>query len=121
MPTISERNKARVQLFVDAVWNQGRLELIDDLVAADFMEHLSCLDPAVLGQDGVRRLVASRRRVHPELYVKIDDDIAEHDLVAVRWRATGTDCSGISVVRLLAGRLVDSYTTVWPTAAGVAA
>ena len=94
MPTISERNKARVQFFVEAVWNEGRLELIDDLVAADYMEHLSCLNMAVLGPDGVRTLVSSRRSVHPDLYVKIDDDIAEHDLVAVRWRATGApDCS----------------------------
>ena len=122
MPTISERNKARVQFFVEAVWNEGRLELIDDLVAADYMEHLSCLNMAVLGPDGVRTLVSSRRSVHPDLYVKIDDDIAEHDLVAVRWRATGAaDCSGISVVRLIAGKLVDSYTTVWPTESGVAA
>jgi predicted SnoaL-like aldol condensation-catalyzing enzyme len=131
MPTISDRNKARVQFFVEAVWNEGRLELIDDLVAADYMEHLSCPNMAVLGPDGVRRLVSSHRSVHPDLYVKIDDDIAEHDLVAVRWRATGDgqghatpepapDCSGISVVRLLAGKLVDSYTTVRPTASGVA-
>jgi SnoaL-like polyketide cyclase len=121
MPTISERNKERVQFFVDAVWNEGRLELIDDLVATDYMEHLSCLNTAVLGPDGVRKLVSSRRSIQPDLYIKIDDEIAEHDLVAVRWRAT--ECSGISVVRLLAGKLVDSYTTVWPTptASGVAA
>ena len=122
MPTISDRNKARVQFFVEAVWNEGRLELIDDLVAADYMEHLSCLNVAVLGPDGVRTLVSSRRSVHPDLYIKIDDQIAEDDRVATRWRATSTDrtrCyAGISIVRLLAGKQVDShteYTSLAPT------
>jgi predicted ester cyclase len=58
--------------------------------------------------------VSSGRRAHPDLYIKIDDQIAEDDRVATRWRATSTDrtqCyAGISIVRLLAGKQVDSHT-----------
>jgi predicted SnoaL-like aldol condensation-catalyzing enzyme len=121
--SVSELNKLRVRLFVEAVWNEGRLELIDELVAADYLGHLPCADQGVVGPEGVRRLVSSRRRAHPSLYIKIEDQIAEDDRVVTRWQATTTApgapnapagcipcCAGISIVRLLAGKQVASRT-----------
>jgi len=69
--------------------------------------------------------VHSRRRAHPGLHIKIEEQIAEHDLVVTRWLATAhapqprrigvtiertRSCAGISIVRLLAGKQVDSHT-----------
>jgi len=124
MTSVSELNKRKVQLFVEAVWNQGRLELIDELVAADYLGHVSFLHAAVVGPEGVRRLVSSRRHAYPDLHIKLEEQLAEDDLVATRWRATAstpetraaTRClrcwPGISVIRLLAGKQVDTYTAV---------
>jgi predicted SnoaL-like aldol condensation-catalyzing enzyme len=118
----SELNKRKVRLFVEAVWNEGRLELIDDLVADNYFGRVPGIETGVHGPEGVHRLVSSGRRAHPDLYIKIDDQIAEDDRVATRWRATSTDrtrCyAGISIVRLLAGKQVDShteYTSLAPT------
>jgi hypothetical protein len=106
-----ELNKRKVRLFVEAVWNEGRLELIDELVAADYIGRFPAIDGAVHGPEGVRRLVSRGRRAYPDLYVKIEDQIAEEDRVAMRWRATATECyAGISIIRLLAGKQVDSHT-----------
>lgn len=125
MERASEINKRKVRLFVEAVWNEGRLELIDELVAADYLGRVPRIDRGVHGPDGVRRLVVCGHRAHPDLYVKIDDQIAEEDRVAVRWRATTaptgrTPCYvGISIIRLLAGKQVEShteYTDVSPSA-----
>jgi SnoaL-like polyketide cyclase len=130
----SELNKQKVQLFVEAVWNEGRLELIDELVAANYLGRVPRIERGVQGPEGVRRLVACGRRAHPDLYIKIDDQIAEDDRVAMRWRATtiayggratagasGRTPSyvGISIIRLLAGKQVEShteYTDVSPSA-----
>ena len=113
MDRVSELNKRKVRLFVELVWNEGRLELIDELIAADYVGRVPCLEIAVLGPPGVRRLVSGRRRAHPDIHVKIEDQIAEDDRVATRWHATdggGTPCYvGISIVRLLAGKQVDSH------------
>jgi predicted ester cyclase len=119
----SELNKRKVRLFVEAVWNEGRLELIDELVADDYVGHVPHIEGGVHGPDGVRRLVSCGRRAQPDLYVKIEDQIAEDDRVATRWRATGCmPCyGGISIIRLLAGKQVDShteYTTPRPPARG---
>jgi predicted ester cyclase len=120
MDGVSERNKRKVRLFVDAVWNEGRLELIDELIADDYVGRVPCLERGVLGPQGVRRLVSGRRRAHPDLHVKIEDQIAEDDRVVTRWavtaggsgaRAGRAPCyAGISIVRLLAGKQVDSHT-----------
>lgn len=131
MPTVTERNKRKVRLFIESVWNEGRLELIDDLVAADYVGRLSCLSAPVLGRDGVRSLVSSYRDAEPNLYVKIDEQVAENDLVVVRWRAIAgahADTSvmptrhgwGISVIRLLSGAQVDSHTASRNEADGAA-
>ncbi len=123
MTGVTERNKHKVQLFIQAVWNEGQLELIDELVAADHLGHLWCLPEPVVGTQGVRRFVSSHRRAYPDLYIKVEDQIAEYDLVAIRWRATATRSTtghlrcwaGISVIRLLAGKQVDAHTALTPS------
>lgn len=113
--SVSELNKRQVRRFVEDIWNEGRLEQIGDFVAADYLGRFSWSPERVFGRDGLHRLVATRRQAHPGLYVKVDAQIAEDDLVVTRWRAVdeaGGGCSGISVIRLLAGKLVDSQTAV---------
>ena len=132
--SVSELNKLKVRLFFEAVINEGRLELIDELVAADYLGHVPCAAAAVSGPEGVRQLVTSHRRDHPSLHIKIEDQIAEDDLVVTRWQATTTApgaqpanacagritcCAGISVVRLLAGKQVDSRTEYTRLPSGV--
>jgi predicted SnoaL-like aldol condensation-catalyzing enzyme len=120
--SVTERNKQKVRLFVEAVLNEGRLELIEQLVAADFVGHLTGVSSPVIGAAEVQRLVSSTRCIYPDLYVKIEEQIAEDDQVVVRWRATvlsvgtdstsgrGADYAGMSIVRFLAGKQVDSRT-----------
>src|SRR5215472_14960589 len=125
MKNVSEFNKLRVQLFIEAVLNEGRLDLIDELIAADFVGHIPCAEPEVAGPAGVRQLVSSHRHAHPGLRIKIEDQIAEEDRVVTRWHATvpareaqaslppagRTACyAGISITRLLAGKQVDCHT-----------
>ena len=120
---MTERNKQKVRLFVEAVLNEGRLELIEELVAADFVGRVTGVSSPVFGPAEVRRLVSSARSSYTGIYVKIDDQIAEEDRVVVRWRATampfvttpntavarGASCAGVSIVRFLAGKQVDAH------------
>ena len=121
MRTVSELNKEKIQLFVEAVLNEGHLDLIDELVATDYIGHIACARRDVIGPDGVRWLVSSYRRSHHDMYVKVEDQIAEDDRVVTRWlaiRARTECCRGISIIRLLAGKQVDSLTECTDFAAG---
>ncbi len=122
MNSVTELNKNKVRLFVEAVWNQGQLELIDELVAADYIGRIPGVPTGIVGRPGVRELVSSRRRAYPSLHIKIEDEIGEEDRVVTRWQATtiargaGSStrrircCEGISITRLLAGKQVDTHT-----------
>lgn len=125
----SELNKHQVRLFVDAVLNEGRLELLDELVGDDYVGHIPCAQASVVGRDELRRLLRAHRLAHPDLYIKVEEEVAEDDLVVIRWRATVASpgngrrpndppvSEGISVVRLLAGRQVDGHTALGPSGA----
>jgi steroid delta-isomerase-like uncharacterized protein len=105
--------KAAIRRFIDGVWNAGRLELVDELVAADYVGHHGQPSEQTLGRDGLRRRVSALREAFPDLEVRIVDELAEDDRVVARWTASGTpfgDVSGVSVFRLLAGRQVESWT-----------
>jgi hypothetical protein len=123
--TVSELNKQRVRQFFEEVLSEGRLELIDELVANDFLGRIGGVLAALNGQDAVRRFVSRQRVSCPDLYIKIEEQFAEGDRVVTRWRATARAphllvppatgglspcCAGITIVRLLAGKQVDAHT-----------
>src|SRR5206468_6765402 len=123
--SVSELNKRKVLQFFEEVLNEGRLELIDELVAKDFIGRLACLAATLNGPDGVYRFVSRRRVACPDLYVKVEDQVAEDDRVVTRWRATiqtphapvprtsigpSPRCGGITIIRLLAGKPVAAHT-----------
>lgn len=117
MDGVCDLNKQKIRLFVAAVLNEGRLELIDELLAADYVGHFPGM--AVIGRDAMRTLVSSRRQAYPGSFVEVEDQVAEEDRVVTRWlldvpmgsrTGSGRSLSGISIVRLLAGKQVDSYT-----------
>jgi predicted ester cyclase len=66
----------------------GRLEVLDELCAANFVDH----DPILGDQDleAAKRTIASYREAFPDLSFTIDDIMACGDKVVTRWTAQGT-------------------------------
>jgi steroid delta-isomerase-like uncharacterized protein len=83
----SEANKALIRAHYEATTNAYKPAMIDQQVAADFVDHG---DPAIQGPEGVKAHIKALRAAFPDLRVTIDDIAAEGDLVAVRgtWRGT---------------------------------
>ena len=120
---MSEQNKAAVRRWFDEVWNQGRGDAIDELISERSIVH--GLGPEALhGPSGFRPFHAAYRNAFPDIRVQIEQMVAEGDVVAVRWRATGThsgnglgwaatqrpvDFSGMLFVRVEDGRLIEGW------------
>ena len=117
--------KTAIRDFIDRVWNAGQLDLVDELVAADYVGHHGRAAESTRGREGLRQRVSELRQAYPDLEVRIDDVVAEDDRVVARWTATATPpgdsngapagdgrlrWSGVSVFRMLAGRQVESWT-----------
>jgi steroid delta-isomerase-like uncharacterized protein len=86
-----EQRQAIVRRYYDEIWSQGRLDLVDDLFAEDYVN----IDPAtpggaVHGRAGMKALVAGYRAAFPDLRFTIEAQFGDADRVVSRWTARGT-------------------------------
>ena len=89
-PAQGERNKAIVRRFYQELWNEGRMEVADELFHADFVGHAPGAPEDTRGPEGVKILVEAWRTAAPDLRVEIESQHAEGDRVATRFTCTGT-------------------------------
>jgi steroid delta-isomerase-like uncharacterized protein len=118
---------ATARRFFEKVFSQGDLDLVDELVAADYVGHPSGPEETVRGPQGVKEYIGRLREGVPDLALTIEDQIADGDKVATRWTARGTHdgellgagptgrtatVTGITIQRLGAGgRIVEGWTS----------
>jgi len=123
---MSDQNKTLSRRNFDEVWNQRKLELIDQLVATNSVLH----DPSVpggkvVGSQGYRQFVEIYLTAFPDVHFTINDQFADGDKVATRWTGTGTHkgtlmgiaptgkrstVTGITIDRYENGKAVESWT-----------
>jgi len=85
----SETNKAIVRRFVEQVWNERRLDLVEEFFPEDYVGH-SAGAPLSHGLEEVKGFIATVLNAYPDFTINIDDMIAEGDKVVTRWRSRGT-------------------------------
>jgi steroid delta-isomerase-like uncharacterized protein len=84
-----DQNKLLVRRLVDEAQVAGRLEVVDELMSEDFVDHTP-LEGLPGNREGVRMLFAALRRAFPDLKVDISEQIAEDDRVVTRKTFHGT-------------------------------
>lgn len=87
---MSNQNKALIHRLIDEVWNQRKLDLLDQLVAPDAFIHSPIVPDLRRGPEGAKEYVRLFCAAFPDLHVTTDDMVAEGDKVALRWSARGT-------------------------------
>src|ERR1700722_4878568 len=113
---------------LEETFNHGRLELVDQLVAADAVNHDPATPPelrALRGPEVFKRTVTMYRAAFPDVQMIVDDVIAADDKVVLRWHSEGThrgelaglaptgvrgSVTGISIDRWKDGKLAESWT-----------
>ena len=84
-----EENKAIIRRFFEEVWNEKNINVIDEVIAAEQVDH--SLPPGLpAGVEGVKMFVGMYLNAFPDTQMTIEDQIADGDRVVTRWRATGT-------------------------------
>ncbi|HVU05958.1 MAG TPA: ester cyclase [Polyangiaceae bacterium] len=79
-----------IRRYYDELWNEGRLELTDELLAPTYVNHSPGSPEQDRGREGVRAVVAAMRTAFPDLRYEIEDLVVGDDSVAVRTTVTGT-------------------------------
>src|ERR687894_1778135 len=87
--SVKEDNKALVRRFTEEVINQGNLDVADELLAPDFVDH-DVIPGKLGGKEDVKRWIAERRASFSDLHFSIEEQIAEGDKVVSRIISSGT-------------------------------
>ena len=108
----------------EEVFNHGRLDLIDELIAEDAIEHEAL--PISTGEmrTDLRAWLTELRHAFPDYHVELEDLIVEGDKAVARERITGTHVGpllgipptgrpicidGIDILRVDEGRVVEHW------------
>ncbi len=119
----AEDNKAAVQRMGEEAFNKGNLEVLDELVAPDVVDH----DPApgqASGREGIKEFVSTLRNAFPDLQLAVENMVAEGDYVAFNYTINGThqgefmgieptgnhvSVRAMEMVRISGGQMVDRW------------
>ena len=86
----SEQHKAIPRRITEEAWNRGNLDILDELIAPDFIRHTPLRPEGIHGIEGFKQHVAGTRAAFPDAEFLIEDEIAEGDRVVNRWTFRGT-------------------------------
>jgi steroid delta-isomerase-like uncharacterized protein len=122
---MTHENKTIARRVIEELFNEGRLETADELIAAEAIGHDVALPEPIRGPEGVKQSAAGYRAAFPDLSLRIEDQCAEGELVCTRWTAVGTNTgefwglaptgkqatvAGITIDRIAGGKIVESWT-----------
>jgi steroid delta-isomerase-like uncharacterized protein len=119
----AEANKALVRRWFEEI-DKHNLDVIDDLLSADYVDHSPGLPNQPPGREGVRRTSIAMMEAFPDSIHMIEDQTAEGDKVMTRVTTRGTfiteilgfkptgkvvEVKGVAVHRVVDGKLVEHW------------
>lgn len=123
---MSEENKALARRWFEEVWNKGRADAIGEMAADNLVAHglEDTSGDEVTNVGEFRVFHAAFRSAFPNIYVTVEDVIAEGDKVAARCHVRAVhdgdlseikatknpiDFSGIAILRIENGRIAEAW------------
>lgn len=76
--------------YFEDVWNEGRLDVLDELLAPTYINHTPSVPNPPPGPEGLKPIVRAIRTAFPDLHYEIEDLIATEDRIVMRVVMTGT-------------------------------
>ena len=120
---MTEENKAIHRSIWEVIWNQGNLDLADEIYDSSHISHGQGIELPP-GPEGLKSLISIYRAAFPDVHFTIEDQIAEGDKVVTRWSSRGTHkgalmgipatgkqtvSAGITMTKFLAGKAIESW------------
>lgn len=88
-----EANKALAHRFHIEIFQEGKLEVADEILSKDFVWRNPGFPPEMKplrGPEGVKQMANSIMSAFPDLKITHHEEVAEGDKVLIRWSMTGT-------------------------------
>jgi predicted ester cyclase len=112
----AEDNKAVVRRLIEEVYNEGSMNVVDELVAPVFFDH-AAVPEHQHSIDGFKHVMQWVRTFSSDVHYDIDDIISEGEKVGVRMTQSGTHTGTVRGIPPLASvsRSTMSTGSVWRT------
>lgn len=116
-----ETNKAIARRFIQ-VWGDENLDVVDELAAPSLVVRYPTIPEVIEGSRAYRHVLAGFRSAFPDSALRVEEEIAEGEKVALRWTFSGTHkgslmgipatgkrvtWTGITIYRIVDGRVVE--------------
>lgn len=86
----SKTNKDIINRYFEEVWNQGKIDVLDDILSKEYINHNPGFENPKPGPEGLKPIVIAIRKGFPDLKYIIKNIVATDDYVAVHVVMTGT-------------------------------
>ncbi len=121
---MAEENKALVRRWFEDLFNEGNLDVADEIIAPNHLEHDPTLPDLPIGPEGQKQLVNLYRSAFPDARITIEEQVAEGDTVVTRWTGRGTHqgelmgvaptgnqvtVTGVLISHISEGKIVESW------------
>lgn len=122
-----ETNKRLVRRLHDRVWNEGDLNIVDDVIAESYVEHNPAVPEEIRGREAYKANVTAFREAFSGFEIVTEDVIAEGDTVVVRHTGRGThenefmgiettgnsfEVPGVVVLRIEDGQVAEAWVNI---------
>jgi steroid delta-isomerase-like uncharacterized protein len=87
----AEANAAAARRVTEEAFNEGRLEVVDELCSPDIVTHDPAEPEDLRGTEALKERISKYRAAMSDLHVTFEDVFATDDRVCARWSARGTN------------------------------
>ncbi|MHA2277482.1 MAG: ester cyclase [Candidatus Kariarchaeaceae archaeon] len=77
------------------VYNEGNLELVDEIVAPENKLHHSVYPEDIVGVEAFKNYITNTRSSFPDINLTFDETVAKGNNIITRWTFTGTNTGSI--------------------------
>jgi steroid delta-isomerase-like uncharacterized protein len=121
---MSEQNKTAVRRLFEELWNKGNLQVADELIAPNYMDHDPSSPDFGKGPESEKKRVTHYRTAFHDLRLSIEELVAEGETVVARWSCRGVHkgeingiaptgkqfaINGITIARFANGKIVEAF------------
>jgi steroid delta-isomerase-like uncharacterized protein len=115
---MSKENEALVRRYVEEVYDQRKLEVVDEIFAPEFTLHDPDLPGGAHGPEGIKRIVETFVGGFPDLQVILEDEFSTGDKVVTRWTSRGTHRGELMGIAPTGKRIDVTAVGIWRVANG---
>jgi steroid delta-isomerase-like uncharacterized protein len=116
--SMSKENEALVRRYVEEVYDQRKLEVVDEIFAADFTLHDPDLPGGARGPEGIKRIVETFVDAFPDLQVTLEDEFSSGEKVVTRWTSKGTHQGELMGIAPTGRRIEVAAVGIWRVSEG---